>query len=394
MHPKLKKALASVARWPGVSYFSGGVPSRVYPETKVWVESVKASSPGVDATWTPLREPDITEQPSPIRINPDDRDYYHWNRPWENYGTFVLEARNLHYESITDSVLTPDRAILYDLSRQWPDKPNEHALLSAIRMPRPVELKGRTLVLSVRGGGKNYHDWMTALVPRLKIALDADYKVDDFDYILVNRLDDGFRTETLEKMGIPLEKVMQSDRERIWKLESVVIPSLPYQDGFSRRWAMEYVNALVGDTGRNEGERVYISRSDARLRKILNEDELITGLSSLGFKVVSFTGMTVSDQASIMRRARLIVAPHGAGLTNILFSPDHVDVVELHARDYYCSSFWWISSRKGNRHAVLCSQSDKNNRPLPNQGIQVDVDRLINYLKSVINKPITAATIP
>lgn len=383
---KIKNVLASVIRLPWMHRLSGGVPKHVWVHSRDWVESISFGSAQRAAKWVRLRHPDITEQPSPIRLNPDDPDFYKWNRPWKNFGTFVLEAKNLRYESITDSVLTPGHGLLYDLSRQWPDKPQEHALLRAIRFPSPVFLPGRSLVLSVRDGGKNYHNWMTSLVPRLKLVLDAGYQIKDFDHILVNRCESGFREETLRAMGIPVEKVVESDSHRLWHMPDVVVPSLPYQAGFSRKWALDYLCSLFQDSTEEAGERIYISRKDARLRRVVNEDELLEALIPLGFKSVSFTNMTVAAQAAIMKKARLVVAPHGAGLTNLAFAPNRIDVLELHSRDYYSSTFWWISTRKENRHAVLCSTPKRSDANWPDQGIWVDVAKVRDYLKNLLNE--------
>lgn len=77
-------------------------------------------------------------------------------------------------------------------------------------------------------------------------------------------------------------------------------------------------------------DRLYISRRDAETRQLLNEDELLSMLQSdFGFHVVLNEGHSILDQVSIYRGAEAVMGPHGAGLTNILFSEKPSLLVEM-----------------------------------------------------------------
>ena len=67
--------------------------------------------------------------------------------------------------------------------------------------------------------------------------------------------------------------------------------------------------------------RLYVSRNSqaATIRQILNEQELIARLAPLGFQVVDPGTTPLSAQIELFSRASIVVGPHGAGLTNILF---------------------------------------------------------------------------
>ena len=83
---------------------------------------------------------------------------------------------------------------------------------------------------------------------------------------------------------------------------------------------------------------VYISRNDSTHgRMVLNEPELITELQvvtrELGLNFVMFTGngTRAEDAIKTFDRAALILGPHGAGLTNAMFSRPGAILVELTA---------------------------------------------------------------
>lgn len=77
------------------------------------------------------------------------------------------------------------------------------------------------------------------------------------------------------------------------------------------------------------GELVYISRNEASMRRILNEDELVPGLRKLGFKIVSPGKQSLTQQIETFRNARVVLAPHGAGLTNIVFCRPRTTLIEI-----------------------------------------------------------------
>ena len=67
---------------------------------------------------------------------------------------------------------------------------------------------------------------------------------------------------------------------------------------------------------------VYASRSSADIRKVANEEELISALQAQfpDKEVVVHTGAeSVDDSIEMFQKAAVVVGPHGAGLTHILF---------------------------------------------------------------------------
>jgi capsular polysaccharide biosynthesis protein len=75
-------------------------------------------------------------------------------------------------------------------------------------------------------------------------------------------------------------------------------------------------------------QRVYISRNDAAQRRVDNEAELVESLNQYGFEKYQLTQLSILDQVSLFSNADLVLAPHGAGLTNIVYSED-LTVIEL-----------------------------------------------------------------
>ena len=82
---------------------------------------------------------------------------------------------------------------------------------------------------------------------------------------------------------------------------------------------------------KNESEitRMYISRNKSFLRNIVNEKELSCILKKYNFKIVEMENYSWKKQVDMMTNVEYLIAPHGAGLTNMLFSQNKLSVLEL-----------------------------------------------------------------
>ncbi len=75
--------------------------------------------------------------------------------------------------------------------------------------------------------------------------------------------------------------------------------------------------------------RIYVSRQYARNRRLSNEADLTDALAKIGFVPVHLETLSLTTQIQLFREAEIIVAPHGAGLTNIVFANPAAVVLEL-----------------------------------------------------------------
>jgi len=75
--------------------------------------------------------------------------------------------------------------------------------------------------------------------------------------------------------------------------------------------------------------RLYLSREGAGSRRIENESEVIHALESQGFEPLNLATMPVDELVTAFANAELVVSPHGSALTNALFAPSTVHVIEI-----------------------------------------------------------------
>ncbi len=99
--------------------------------------------------------------------------------------------------------------------------------------------------------------------------------------------------------------------------------------GWARSQLVSWSDALLPSGVRRPPRRFYISRRGGKVRRPLNEPEVIAALASRGVATVVLEALEMGDQIELFRGAELIVAQHGAGLTHLFQSPRHLRVLEI-----------------------------------------------------------------
>lgn len=101
------------------------------------------------------------------------------------------------------------------------------------------------------------------------------------------------------------------------------------------------------------GPRIYIARGDASGRGMENEPEVEASLARRGFDIVRMEEHDFEAQIAIAANAEVIVAPHGAGMTNMIFAARGCRIVELIPERYMVRFFWQLAVDCGHRYGVL-----------------------------------------
>ena len=123
----------------------------------------------------------------------------------------------------------------------------------------------------------------------------------------------------------------------IFQVEQLLIPETNTPD-----WSMEKVNKIqtffekffpnkshTNSLNLKSRKRIYISRKIAVKRHLSNELQFIPLLKKHKFRNVYLEHLSVLEQVQLFRSASHIIAPHGAGLTNVLFAPSDVKILEI-----------------------------------------------------------------
>ncbi len=286
------------------------------------------------------------------------------------------------------TVIAPDDKFLADLSIEFGSSESEHSILRQWRLPYVHYINGTVAVLSAVGGDKYFH-WMFDVLPRIHLLKCAGVDKDCVDKFCVNGLDYPFQRETLAVLGIPEEKIIESCKFPHIKAKKLVVPSLPGNTGHMPNWACEFLkkeflrsNIPVSKLGKREF--IYISRANANYRRVLNEPDVVKFLQKFGFRVVALELISVAEQALLLSSASVVVAPHGAGLSNLVFCQPGTKVVELFSPNYVNVCFWACSDQVGLDYYYLIGHGQRPDEYIDPHAVREDILVNINSLAELM----------
>lgn len=181
------------------------------------------------------------------------------------------------------------------------------------------------------GLSNNFYHWFGAWLPSLSWRLVPG--VPRSLPILLRSDAASYQTESLDLVfgtDVPILPVGEATHVRtLYRARENGVrmdPAGPYEPMIARM-----VAAVEARTPRPAaaGDRLYISRRDSPQRPLANEAALEAVLAALGFTAVTMTERPLVEKIAIVRAASVIVAPHGAGLSLLLFARPGTRVFEL-----------------------------------------------------------------
>jgi capsular polysaccharide biosynthesis protein len=331
----IRQSLSTLLRKLPISSEYLGPPKKHWKYTRSWHENVNRK---YFSTYKRIH-PERTLQ----RVPPNHRDgVVDWRfqfgclgSSFQTLETFVAEIAHGRVYGESGTVITPDDCLLADVSIEFgvtPELAHRHSSLRCLKLPRLRSLQGTAVVLSAAGGTNNYFHWMFDVLPRLHLLKQSD-RTFDIDYFLVNQISHAFQKETLSMLDVPAEKIVFTRKGLHFKCDLLILPSLPGITGCITAWQCNFLRELflIESDNHVPQKRIYISRGDATSRRILNEEALAEILNELDFQIVSMNGLSIHEQATLFYDAEIVVAPHGAAMTNLVFCDIKCKVLEIFA---------------------------------------------------------------
>ncbi|WP_127586760.1 glycosyltransferase family 61 protein [Paenibacillus koleovorans] len=276
-------------------------------------------------------------------------------------------------------IMTSDHKLLKDVSVQRSSETPDI-------LPRVSYTGGTTAVLTFKFI-KNYFHWMLDVLPRILLLRELRLPIDKY---VISPQSSYPYLESMHMLGVPKEKIVVSTRKLHLQAQKLIVTSRVSYKEFYPKWSCDFVrNELLAaaEASVQDGTpktRIYISREGASKRKVTNEAAVMKRLAPYGFHTVRLETMSLKEQIHLFRSADVILAPHGAALTNLIFARPGTKVIELFSPDYVKKYYWVISSHYQLDYYYLIGAGARHTDPLyPNnrfESITVnlnDLDRLL-----------------
>ena len=124
---------------------------------------------------------------------------------------------------------------------------------------------------------------------------------------------------------------------------------------------------------------------------MINEWAVIDCLKLYNFQVIILENLSVEEQIAHFAATEVIVAPHGAGLSNLVYCHSGTKVIECFAPEYINPCYWGLCEQMGLPYFYLIGKGNS----LPDgqepyrvgDNITVDIDKLRLTLELIGIKP-------
>jgi len=213
-----------------------------------------------------------------------------------------------------------------------------HKIISAL-FKKPTKQFGKAIPL-LNKLSNNYYHWTTESLTRLAAFIEySGENYHDYDIIIAADAPSFVRESLIALFGIQPAKIIQWRNTDCGTLDKCVLISYPFirtqQTAMTNIYNLPLYNLLNKISLKNlpspnqAPTYIIISRANVNQRKLVGEDKLKEYFAHIPFQIIHTEKMGYVEQVYMFRNAKLVIAPHGAGLINLVYVTNKPLVIEL-----------------------------------------------------------------
>jgi Glycosyltransferase 61 len=336
----------------------------------------------------------VVQPPAKIKIvDPYHREFlqhslHYRSCEYQRREAFVCSIDSALYDPATGVVATKDNTLVVESAMELGRLKSTESYKSFV--PTPKSVTG-TYATIWHMWGYNYYHWLLDCLPRF-YSLKSTHDPASFKLLMPERMV-GFQEQSLAAYISPETEVLRVPADRWLKVDRMLLPSfvthkacgdLPEAHSNDIR---ETIFSYCGLESVNRLERnIYISRRKTKRRQVLNEPEILELLATCGFESYVLEDMSFYEQVRLFHSANAVVAMHGAGLANILFS-GRIKVLDINPSCEPNTHFFFLAhSLKQDYHYILSEGNSINDN------VTVDVNRVKTFAQKMLDARVYSMT--
>ncbi|HWB51990.1 MAG TPA: glycosyltransferase family 61 protein [Stellaceae bacterium] len=270
--------------------------------------------------------------------------YHRGYCPWLPY---IVELHNVYLGAQHGQIFFPDGTLWRDCRHLLNGDTARNVLADVQNRNFRKAKKVLSVFTSVTD---NYFHWHSDTLPAallLRKYLPGD------DYVILGPVLKSWQKQSLERLGA----THYIEAAGTWQVETLLTTAYAEIRSIRPDHNVKAVFRSIAASLKNEdsgverkASRIFISREDAQTRRIVNEHQVWSELETRGFSKVLLSSMAYTEQVRLFAQAEIVVAAHGAGLTNIGFCKPGTKIIEIIPRDVHNGCFRYLSILMRLRH--------------------------------------------
>lgn len=213
----------------------------------------------------------------------------------------------------------------------------------------PLRLEGAVLAVADLSAEVHYH-WLLDQLPRLGQALAWWQRHRGGAPLTIwcngggpdaatSQLRRSVLEQLIAQLGLPQPTWLSAETAPCIQADQLLVPPFAHPFGEPGQATIHWLRQTflpLAPAPLGGGPVLWLGRGEGQRRRALGEAETLAVLQGRGVPItpVHLAALSLAEQAQLVATARLIVAPHGGALANLVFARPGTPVLELHAPDY------------------------------------------------------------
>ena len=301
--------------------------------------------------------------------------------PWLN----IAYERTPYIAKMNDCYVDTDACgLVFSRGQKLYHTINKYEVFSDFDLNKPkrniVHIKKAVHLLQKCSFG--YYHFMIEIVSRLTLMLEEIRNNRDLK-ILLSPPSLPFMREILSLLQISPDQIIFCDPNTIYRVSELYYPRPSYMGYPSAQEINRIRNALITKNQSNADLIIVIDRKESS-RHVNNTDDLVKAIKihfpDNAANIIKFSGgLSVKDQIKLFQSAKIIIGPHGAGFTNMIFSNPNTHSIEFVPEHFLSILYWHISKAiQGDHHHILIENADKESN------FNAPIEKVIEILNTII----------
>jgi len=239
---------------------------------------------------------------------------------------------------------------------------------------------------------RNYSHWIIHALLRLEGLEYYQEKTGIKPVLIINSNPSAWQRESLKLLGYEPDDCILWNGSKI-KVNRLIVPTFRREQYFpispaACRWLRQRLLSNLPNVESKQhsfSPRIYVSRAKATARKVINEDDVLEALAPLGFVAYTPENMSFADEVRLFSQAEIVIAPHGAGLANMIFAQNLIAIELFGSTGVPC--FLVLAKALGFQYGCLTADHNCRNNHYFEQhnNIMVDIPKLRALVEEMLN---------
>jgi len=215
--------------------------------------------------------------------------------------------------------------------------------------------------------GENYYHFLTEELPNIIKLKNYDPSI----YLMIN-YNDKYIKDILSICKFQESSFIKRDDSNVFKVKefyfsNMAISGKPARDELLL--VQKHLNSILGldftslKNNSNKPIGIYIKRNEHE-RRVLNNNEIINHLNKNHSNIewIIFESLSMLETIKLFNKASFVIAPHGAGLTNMLFCREQTTIIEFMPFSDPNECYHHLAQMLNhNYNCIVCEDSGKMN---------------------------------